>query len=93
MGEGQKLGPIAGVPGFDLGGQSLDSFLISSGALFRPVRGARTFVMLTYYPPRHPRKGKVSPRTMTFLYGAVETPGSETVYGWVARETLGETVR
>jgi hypothetical protein len=26
--------------------------------------------------------------TMTFLYGAVHLRGSETVYGWVAREAL-----
>ena len=54
---------------------------------------ARSFTMPTYYPPKHPLKGKTSPQTMTFLYGAVETPGSETVYGWVAREALGETQR
>ena len=81
------------VPGFNLGGQSLDSFLISSGAIFRPVKGAKTFTMPTYYPPKHPLKGKMSDKTETFIYGAVETPNSETVYGWIAREALGETTR
>jgi hypothetical protein len=76
------------VPGFDLGGQSLDSFLISSGVIFRPVKGARSFAMPTYYPPKHPLKGKMSEKTQTFLYGAVESPGSETVYGWIAKEAL-----
>jgi hypothetical protein len=81
------------VPGFNLGGQSLDSFLISSNAIFRPVRGARTFTMPTYYPPKHPLKGKMAEKTQTFIYGAVETPNSETIYGWIAREALGETTR
>jgi len=81
------------VPGFSLGGQSLDSILISSGAIFRPVKGAKTFTMPTYYPPKHPLKGKMSDKTQTFIYGAVETPGSETIYGWIAREALGETTR
>ena len=81
------------VPGFNLGGQSLDSFMINSGAVFRPVKGARTFTMPTYYPPQHPLKGKMSDKTETFVYGAVETPNSETVYGWIAREALGETTR
>ena len=81
------------VPGFSLGGQSLDSFLISSNAIFRPVRGARTFTMPTYYPPKHPLKGKMTEKTQTFIYGAVETPNSETIYGWIAREALGETTR
>ena len=84
---------IYSVPGFGLGGQSLDSFLISGGAVFKPVRGARSFTMPTYYPPKHPLKGKTAQQTMTFIYGAVETPGSETVYGWVAREALGEPQR
>ncbi|MEA2736378.1 MAG: hypothetical protein QOE14_2829, partial [Humisphaera sp.] len=81
------------VPGFNLGGQSLDSFLISSGAIFKPVRGARTFTMPTYYPPKHPLKGKMAEKTQTFLYGAVEIPGGETIYGWIAREALGDTTR
>jgi hypothetical protein len=81
------------VPGFSLGGQSLDSFMISSGAIFRPVKGAKTFTMPTYYPPKHPLKGKMSDKTETFIYGAVETPNSETIYGWIAREALGETTR
>ena len=81
------------VPGFNLGGQSLDSFLISSGAVFRPVKGARTFTMPTYYPPKHPLKGKTAEKTQTFIYGAVEMPDSETVYGWISREALGETMR
>jgi hypothetical protein len=81
------------VPGFNLGGQSLDSFLISSNAIFRPVKGARSFTMPTYYPPKHPLKGKMSDKTETFIYGAVETPNSETIYGWIAQEALGATSR
>jgi hypothetical protein len=42
----------------------------------------------TYYPIKHPRAKKVSPKTMTFIYGAVEVEGSETIYGWVALEAL-----
>ena len=81
------------VPGFNLGGQALDSFMISSGAIFRPVKGAKTFTMPTYYPPKHPLKGKMSDKTETFIYGAVETPNSETIYGWIAREALGDLAR
>jgi hypothetical protein len=76
------------VPGFGLGGQSLDSFLISSSAIFRPAKGARMFIMPTYYPPGHPSAGKTSGKTMTFIYGAVESPGNDSVYGWVAKEAL-----
>jgi hypothetical protein len=45
------------VPGFDLGGQSLDSFLVSGGAKFRPAKGVRSFTMPTYYPLSHPQGG------------------------------------
>jgi hypothetical protein len=74
------------VPGFSLGGQGLDSFLISSGAIFRPVRGAKQFTVPTF------RKGKPTEKTMTFVYGAVDTPKSETVYGWIAQEALGPVI-
>jgi hypothetical protein len=76
------------VPGFGLGGQSLDSFLVSDGAIFRQAKGAKVFVQPTYFPKGHPNAGKISPKTMTFLYGAVEVKGSDTVYGWIAKEAL-----
>jgi hypothetical protein len=76
------------VPGFGLGGQSLDSFRASSRVYFSPVKGARSFTIPTYYPPTHPLRGRAADKTMTFLYGAVAAGGSETVYGWVAREAL-----
>ncbi len=76
------------VPGFGLGGQSLDSFLISDGAVFHQAKGAKIFVQPTYFPKQHPNAGKVSPKTMTFLYGAVEVKGSDPVYGWIAKEAL-----
>jgi hypothetical protein len=76
------------VPGFGLGGQSLDSFLVSDGAIFRQAKGAKVFVQPTYFPKGHPKAGQVSPKTMTFLYGAVEVKGSDTVYGWIAKEAL-----
>jgi hypothetical protein len=79
---------IYSVPGFGLGGQGLDSFLVSDGVVFHPARGAKVFVQPTYYPGRHPYRGQVSDQTMTFLYGAVVVPGFEPVYGWVAREAL-----
>jgi hypothetical protein len=79
---------IYSVPGFGLGGQGLDSFLVSDGAIFRPAKGAKVFVQPTYFPPKHPRAGKVSPMTMTFLYGAVEVKGSEPISGWIAEEAL-----
>jgi len=79
------------VPGFGLGGQGLDSFLVNHGAIFRPAKGAREFVQPTYFPIHHPKQGEVSPMTMTFIYGAVEIPGSKQhVYGWVAREALSK---
>jgi hypothetical protein len=79
---------IYSVPGFGLGGQGLDSFLVSDGMIFRPAQGAKVFVQPTYYPAKDRRAGQVSPMTETFLYGAVETKGSEPVYGWVAKEAL-----
>lgn len=78
------------VPGFGLGGQGLDSFLISDGLTFRPAVGVREFVQPTYYPPRHPQARQVAPKTMTFIYGAVKAPNCEPVFGWVAKEALGE---
>jgi hypothetical protein len=84
---------IYSVPGFGLGGQSLDSFLVSDGIVFHPAKGAKTFTMPTYFPAKHPRAGKASTKTETFVYGAVEVMGSETVYGWVAREALGPVTR
>jgi hypothetical protein len=76
------------VPGFGLGGQGLDSFLVTSGVTFRPAVGAREFVQPTYFPLKHPRKGEVSPMTMTFVYGAIEARGMTPVYGWIAKEAL-----
>ena len=66
---------IYSVPGFGLGGQGVDSFLVTSGAIFRPAKGAREFVQPTYFPLKHPQKGQISSMTMTFIYGAVEVRG------------------
>jgi len=76
------------VPGFGLGGQGLDSFLIRDGLTFRPAKAVRPFVQPTYYPRGHPKARQVSPRTMTFLYGGVEAPGCQRVFGWVAKEAM-----
>ena len=79
---------IYSVPGFGLGGQGLDSLLVGNNVLFHPARGAKVFVQPTYFPDKHPLRGKVSPMKMTFIYGAAEVKGIEPVYGWVAREAL-----
>jgi hypothetical protein len=79
---------IYSVPGFGLGGQGVDSFLVSDGLEFFPARGAKIFHQPTYFPAKHPQAGKVSPQTMTFLYGAVKCNGSEPIYGWIAKEAL-----
>jgi hypothetical protein len=79
---------IYSVPGFGLGGQSLDSFLVSDNAVFHQAKGAKVFVQPTYYPKQHPNAGKVSPKKMTFLYGAVEVKGGTPVFGWIAKEAL-----
>ncbi len=79
---------IYSVPGFGLGGQGLDSLLVGQGIVFRPANGAKVFVQPTYYPGKHPESGKVTPMTMTFIYGAAEVKGVEPVYGWVAKEAL-----
>jgi hypothetical protein len=76
------------MPGYYIGGHSLDSLLVTSNATFRPARGVRAFPVATYYPKKHPQEGKKSPRTMTFIYGAVEAKGTETIYGWIAKEAL-----
>ena len=76
------------VPGFGLGGQGLDSFLITDGIVFHPAKGAKVFTQPTYFPGKHPQKGKKSNKTMTFVYGAAEVKGVEPVYGWVAKEAL-----
>lgn len=81
---------IYSVPGFGLGGQGVDSFLVSDGVEFFPAKGAKVFKQPTYYPPKHPQAGKISPQTMTFLYGAVKCNGSEPIYGWIAKEALAE---
>jgi hypothetical protein len=82
---------IYSVPGFGLGGQGLDSLLVGNGVHFRPAKGAKVFVQPTYFPGKHPQAGKVSPMTMTFIYGAAEVEGIEPVYGWVAKEALEPT--
>jgi len=79
---------IYSIPGFGLGGQGLDSFLITDGIVFHPARGAKVFVQPTYFPAKHPKKGQASPKTVTFIYGAAEVKGVEPVYGWVAKEAL-----
>ena len=76
------------VPGFGLGGQGLDSFLAGEGLEFYAAKGAKVFVQPTYFPPNHPKAGKVSPQTMTFIYGAVKAKGCEPTYGWIAKEAL-----
>jgi hypothetical protein len=78
------------VPGFGLGGQSLDSLLVTSGAIFQRAGGVREFVMPTYYPKGDPKEGKKADKTETFWYGAVEAPNSETIYGWIAKEALAK---
>jgi hypothetical protein len=79
---------VYSVPGFGLGGQGLDSFLVSDDLTFRPATGAKVFVQPTWFPPKHPKAGEVSPMTMTFLYGAIQAKDAEPVYGWVAREAM-----
>jgi hypothetical protein len=79
---------VYSVPGFGLGGQGLDSFLISDHLEFFPAPGAKVFVQPTYYPAGHPLAGKVSPLTETFIYGAVKLPGAQPVYGWMAKEAM-----
>jgi hypothetical protein len=76
------------VPGFGLGGQNVDSVLITSHATFRPAKGVRQFVQPTYYPQGDPRVGQVADKTETFIYGALEAPNTQPVYGWVAKEAL-----
>ncbi len=78
------------VPGFGLGGQGLDSFLLSDQLTFRPAIGIRPFVQPTYYPLRHPKAKELAPKTMTFIYGAVEASNCDPVFGWVAKEALGD---
>jgi hypothetical protein len=79
---------VYSVPGFGLGGEGTDSLLISDTLKFYPARGAKVFTQPTYFPPKDPRAGKVAPQTMTFLYGAIKTKGSEPTYGWIAKEAL-----
>lgn len=76
------------VPGFSLGGQGVDAFLVSDRVVFRPAKGARVFVQPTYFPSKHPRAGEKSEKTMTFVYGAVQVEGQDDVYGWIAKEAL-----
>jgi Bacterial Ig-like domain (group 2) len=79
---------VYSVPGFGLGGQGVDSFLVGDGLEFFPAREAKVFRQPTYYPPKHPQAGNISPQTMTFIYGAIKCDGSEPVYGWMAKESL-----
>lgn len=79
---------VYSVPGFGLGGEGTDSFLVSDGLEFYPAIGAKIFKQPTYYPSKHPQAGKISPETMTFLYGAIKTEGSDPIYGWIAKEAV-----
>jgi hypothetical protein len=79
---------VYSVPGFGLGGQGVDSFLVSDALEFYPAKGAKVFRQPTYFPSKHPQAGKVAPQTMTFLYGAIKSKGSEAIYGWMAKEAL-----
>jgi hypothetical protein len=79
---------IYSVPGFGLGGQGLDSFLLTDNLTFRPAKGAKQFTQPTYYPKAHPQAGQIAPKTMTFLYGAVEPKSQPPIYGWIAQEAL-----
>jgi hypothetical protein len=81
---------VYSVPGFGLGGEGDDSFLISDGLKFYPARGAKVFIQPTYFPAKDPQAGKVAPPTMTFVYGAIKTSGSAPAYGWVAKEALAQ---
>jgi len=81
---------IYSVPGFGLGGEGTDSYLINGSLKFYPAEGAKVFVQPTYYPVHHPQAGKLAPATMTFLYGAIRCGDSEPVYGWIAKEALSE---
>jgi hypothetical protein len=85
---GGTINLVYSVPGFGLGGEGLDSFLISDGLEFFPAPGAKLFHQPTYAPPKSARAGQVSGRTMTFLYGALKTREGELVYGWMAEEAL-----
>jgi len=76
------------VPGFALGGHALDSILISNSPSFRPGKDIRKITVPTYFPPEHPSAGQVTPKPMTFVYGAVEVKGSPAVFGWVAEAAL-----
>lgn len=82
---------IYSVPGFGLGGQGTDSFLIADTLEFFPAKDAKVFKQPTYYPAKHPQAGKISPQTMTFLYGAIKSKGIEPVYGWISKEALANT--
>jgi hypothetical protein len=76
------------VPGFGLGGHSLDSFLISNHPVFYRAKGINPITVPTYYPPEDDRAGRVSPETMTFLFGGVKVHDADPVYGWIAAEAL-----
>ncbi len=65
-------------------------YMATRHATFRSAKGIRTFVLPTFYPPGDPNAGKKADKTMTFIYGAVEVPKSETIYGRVAKETLSQ---
>ncbi len=79
------------VPGYGLGGQGLDSFLLSDHPTFRAAIGIRPLVQPTYFPKNHPRAREEAQPTMTFLYGAIEVAGNRPVFGWVAKEALAAT--
>jgi hypothetical protein len=85
---GGTINLVYSVPGFGLGGQGTDSFLVGDALEFYPAKGAKVFHQPTYYPSQDPRAGQVSPQTMTFLYGAIKCNGDPPVYGWIAQEAL-----
>lgn len=76
------------VPGFGLGGHSLDSFLVSGPPVFRRAVGIRKIIVPTYYPAGHALAGQPAPQTMAFVYGCVEAEGTFPVFGWIAEPAL-----
>ena len=78
------------VPGFNLGGHGVDSFLIDEELSFRPAKGIWPITVPTYWPEGHPQAGRKTDRPMTFVYGAIEAPGTHRVYGWLAADALGD---
>ena len=77
---GNVVNLVYNVPGYGLGGFSVDTF--TRGVVFRRVKGVVQFTIPLYQPGSH-----TASASMRFVYGYIHD-GSQSRFGWIAKEAL-----